>query len=122
MVLPPHHMCHVHQRIVDHDGEVVGGRAVGADDDRIADDVDGKPDVAPHHVLEDDVVVVGHPEANRRPLPAVRRACVCSVDSRPHGQCFAGRPSAAAAWRSSSSWSWNRSSSRPSSLAISSLA
>ena len=68
VVLPPHHMRHVHQRIVDHDGEIVGGRSVRADDDRIADDVDGKPDVAAHHVLEDDVGIVGHAEADRRPL------------------------------------------------------
>ena len=63
-------MRHVHQRIVDHHGEVVGGRPVRADDDRIADDVDGKPDVAAHDVLEDDVVVVRHAEADRGPLAA----------------------------------------------------
>ena len=45
-------MRHRHQRIVDDDGEVVGGRAVGAHDDRIADDVGVKPDVAADRVRE----------------------------------------------------------------------
>ena len=39
VVLAAHHMRDRHPRVVDDDGEVVGGTAVGADDDRIADDV-----------------------------------------------------------------------------------
>ena len=39
VVLAPHHGRHAHQPIVDDDGEVVGGMAVGPQQDGIADDV-----------------------------------------------------------------------------------
>ena len=39
VILAADHVRDLHQRIVDDDGEVVGGAAVGADDHRIADDV-----------------------------------------------------------------------------------
>ncbi len=65
VVFAPHHVRHFHQRIVDHDREVVGGRAVGPDDDRVADDVGLEPDVAAHGVGEDDVALLGHAKPNR---------------------------------------------------------
>jgi hypothetical protein len=63
-------MRHLHQRIVDDDGEVVGWMAVGADDDRVADDVGVEADIAAHRVGEDDVASsgrgTGSPAARRR--------------------------------------------------------
>ena len=57
-----------HQRIVHDDGEVVGGRALGAHDHGIADDVGVEPDVAANGVAERDVAILGHAKANGRPL------------------------------------------------------
>ena len=68
VILASDHIRHLHQRIVDHDGEVVGGVAIGADDDRIADHICVEPDVAPHGVGEHDVAAFGHAEPDRRPL------------------------------------------------------
>ena len=42
--------------------------AVGADNDRVADDVGLKPHLAAHEVLESDLAILGHAEADRRPL------------------------------------------------------
>ena len=93
-----------HQRIVDHDREVVGGRAVGADDDRIADDVGVKPHVAAHGVVEDDFAIVGHPEPDRRPLAGgdARLRLLVATAGR-HGPSTRRAPAASAAWRSASS-------------------
>jgi len=53
-----------HQRIVDDDGEVVRGGAVGADDDRIADDVVLKAHLAADKIGEDDVGSFGYAKTN----------------------------------------------------------
>ena len=93
VILAADHVRHLHQRIVDDDGEVVGGRAVGADDDGIADDVGVKADVAADGVGEHDVAVVGHAEADGRTLAGrdARRA-PARGDSRRHVPGVARRP------------------------------
>ncbi len=68
VILAANHMRDLHQRVVDDDGKVVRGRAVGADDDRIADHVGLKPHVSAHRVGEDDVALLRHAEADRRTL------------------------------------------------------
>jgi hypothetical protein len=80
-------MAHVHQRVVDNDGEVVCRVAVCPDNDWIADDVRVKPDVTTHDVGEDDIAVRRNAKSDSRPFPtlyagarAVRRngsACSC---------------------------------------------
>jgi hypothetical protein len=62
MVFPADHIRHLHQRIVDHDREVVRRKTLGANDDRIADDVGMKPDRPADGVTEDNFAIVGHAE------------------------------------------------------------
>ena len=52
VVLAADHMRDLHQRVVHDHREVVGGTAVGADQDRIADDVGAERDVAADEILE----------------------------------------------------------------------
>jgi hypothetical protein len=42
--------------------------AVGADDDRVADDVGVEADIAANRIGEDDVASLGHAEPDGRPL------------------------------------------------------
>ena len=71
VILAADHMRHLHQRIVDDDGEVVGGTAVGAHQHRIADHVGAERDLAAHEILERDVDVLGHAEADDGALAAL---------------------------------------------------
>ena len=68
VILSPNHVRHFHQRIVDDDGEVVRGMAIGADDDGIANHVGLEPDVAAHRVGEHDVALFRHAKADGRTL------------------------------------------------------
>ena len=52
VILATDHVRHLHQRIVDHDGEVVGGPAVGSHQHRIADDLGVERHLAAHQVGE----------------------------------------------------------------------
>ena len=61
-------MRHPHQPIVDDDGEVVGGMAVGSQQHLIADDVGVKADLAAHEIGEHDLAVLGRAEADGRRL------------------------------------------------------
>ena len=70
MVLAPHHVADLHQRIVDDDGEVVGGEAVGAEDDRIADDVGAEGDRTAHEIDKGHLAALRHAEADGRRLAA----------------------------------------------------
>ena len=77
VILAADHVRHLHQRIVHDDGEVVGGTAVGADEHRIADDVGAERHFAADEILERDVDVLGHAEADdarARPRRCRRRA------------------------------------------------
>ncbi len=56
VILAADHVRHLHQRIVDHDGEVVLRPAVGAHDDEIADDLGAEDDLAAHEILKPDVL------------------------------------------------------------------
>ena len=81
------------------------GCAVGAEDDRVADDVGVEAHFAADDVGEDDVAILGDAEADRRPL----------ARGDPLGRLFArqsagtsrrnvpARPAASASWRSASS-------------------
>ena len=68
VILPADHMRNLHQRIVDHDGEVVGRPAVGSDEHRIADDLGVEGDLAADEILERDLDSLRHLEADDRPL------------------------------------------------------
>ena len=74
VILAADHVRHLHQRIVDHDREVVLRAAVGADDDRIADDVGVEGHVAADEILERHVDVLGHAEADDGALAGVETA------------------------------------------------
>ena len=66
MVLPADHMRHRHQRIVNHDRDVVRRRALRAHDHGIANHVGRKADLAANGITEDDVASLGHPKTDRR--------------------------------------------------------
>ena len=59
-------MGDMHQIVIDDDGVVVGGDAVALDDDEIADPVGIEFHIAPHHVVDDDLFVRRHAQADRR--------------------------------------------------------
>ena len=73
VILAADHVRDLHQRIVHDHGEVVGGAAVGADQHRIADHVGAEGDLAADEILERDVDVLGHAEADDGAL--ARRRC-----------------------------------------------
>ena len=52
VVLAPHHMSDLHQRIVDDDGEVVGGDAAGPQQHEVADDLGAERDLSANDVVE----------------------------------------------------------------------
>ena len=78
VILTSNHMRDLHQRIVDDDSVVVGGDAVGSNDDGIANHFRVERHAASNHVIERDVTVVGHAKANHRFL-AVLDATPCVV-------------------------------------------
>ncbi len=65
------HVRHLHQRIVDHDGEVVLGTPVGSDEHRIADHVRVERHFAADEIVEGDVHVLGHAKADDGPFAGV---------------------------------------------------
>ena len=74
VILASDHMRDLHQRIVDHDGVVVGGHAVRAHDHRIANHVSVEGDRAANDVIEADVAVIGNAKANDRRLTVLDAA------------------------------------------------
>ena len=58
-------MADPHQAVVDHDGEVVGGPAVGAADDVVAEPLGVDADVAADQVVRDDHALVGYAQPHR---------------------------------------------------------
>src|SRR6188768_2104347 len=73
-------MRNPHQRIVDDDGVVVRGDTVGADQNRIADDLGRESHFATDDVVEDHVAVPGNPETHNRLLTIVD--ATASLDPR----------------------------------------
>jgi hypothetical protein len=71
VILAADHMRDLHQRIVDDHGEVVLRAAVGADDDGIADYLGVENHLAADEIVELDLDVVRHLEADDRPLAAL---------------------------------------------------
>ena len=67
-------MRDLHQRVVHDHGEVVRGPAVGADQDRIADDIGIERDVAADEIRERHVDVLRNPEADDGALAGVDAA------------------------------------------------
>ena len=86
VILAADHMRHLHQRIVDDDGEVVGRHAVGADDHRIADDVGVEADVAADDVGEHDVAIAPGPGSGS-PAARRRRSARSPARARAAGRC-----------------------------------
>src|SRR3954466_6403362 len=68
VILTADHMRNLHQRIVDHHREVVGGVPIGADDHVVADHVGAERDFAADQILEGDVDVLRHAEADHAAL------------------------------------------------------
>ena len=73
------HVRHLHQRIVDDDGEVVGGNAVRADQHRVADHIGVKRNLAADDVVERDVTAFGHAKPDDRRFPVLFSA-TCFVE------------------------------------------
>ena len=76
MVLPADHVADLHGVVVGDDGEVVGGDAVGADDDEIADRLALKGHRPADEVLEGDRSRL-HAETPDRLTAPPRRAASC---------------------------------------------
>ena len=66
MVVPAQHVRDLHEGVVDHDREVVGGDAVGLHDDEVVELVVLEGDGAMDQVVEDGLAGAGHLEANDR--------------------------------------------------------
>ena len=82
-------MRHAHQPIVDDDGEVVGGMAVGSQQHLVADDVCVKADVAPHEIGERNLAVLRRAEADGRPLAGLHAPLrFCGIDLRAPARVF----------------------------------
>src|ERR1051325_3920643 len=90
MLLGANDMRYLHGDVIDDGREVVEGTAVGAGNDRIADRTRLHLDLAGYFVVDDDGVIVGHLEPDRRRLllvPAhgvgrIKRAIAASMDVR----------------------------------------
>src|SRR5262249_36728771 len=59
---------YLHERIIDDDGEVIGGTAVGPKKDRIADDLRVERHLAAHEILKAGLDLLRHFESDHRPL------------------------------------------------------
>src|SRR4051812_2402828 len=84
-------MRHLHQRIVHHNGKVVGRAAVGSHQDRIADHVGAERDFAADEILECDVDVLGNAEADDRALATLEPLARLVWRNRPAGAGVARR-------------------------------
>ena len=89
----------LHQRVVDGGGELVGGRAVRAQDHEVLDRADRDADVAAGRVVDDDVLGRRAEAGSRRPrgtrgprAPGARRARGRSASARTAGTGRTGRP------------------------------
>jgi len=71
VILTADHVRHLHQRIIDDDGEVVGGNTVRPDEDGIADHIGVKRDLAADDVVERDVAPLGHAQTHDRRFPVL---------------------------------------------------
>ena len=93
VILAPDDVRNLHQHVVDHDGEVVGGVPVGSQEHRIADhrrvEVDGPAD----EVVEHDLPSVGDPEPDHGPLAGGTPPRDLLRTQRPAGARVAGRAS-----------------------------
>src|SRR4030095_7185180 len=78
VILPAHDVCDLHERIVDHHGEIVGWCSIGPEDDRISNNVGVEPDVTSNDIVKRHLSILRHSEANRRTL-AIRNPTGCFV-------------------------------------------
>ena len=69
VILASHHLRHRHEGIVDHDGEVVGGETVRAQDHRVADDVGVDGDAPADQIVEAHLADGRDAESHRGGLP-----------------------------------------------------
>ena len=86
VVLAPHDVRNLHQRIVDDHGVVVGGDAFGTNEHRIAEHVGVESNLSAHEIVPDDLAVVRNAEPNGRGL------AVLSAPSRLVGRDVAASP------------------------------
>jgi hypothetical protein len=93
VVLAPDHVGDLHQRVVHDDGEVVGGTAVGAHEDRIADDVGAERHLAADQILKRHVEVLRHAEADDGALARLHPAPCLVGGQAAAGPVILGRPS-----------------------------
>ena len=66
MLLSTDYMGNVHQSIVDYYGIVIGGDAIGFNDNKITDIIGIKYYIATHHIAHQDLLISGHAEAHGR--------------------------------------------------------
>ena len=91
VILTPNHVRDLHHRIVHHDGEVVGGTAVGAHQHGVADHVRAERDLTADEILERDLDILRDPQADHRPLAGVGAALDVSGREIAAGPAILGR-------------------------------
>ena len=97
MVGAAQNVCHSHLDVVHHHAEVIGGDAVGAQQNEILDLAVGELHAAEHGVIEECAAALRHGESDGGGFSGITAGLACSDGTLRHFRSYCGSPPSACA-------------------------